>query len=1077
MALTWKYRGFDYTSYYNGNFTNADSLTALVATGANAVETTLDWGINTSTNTVYADSSYTDPLTAEAAVIREAVSKGLTVMVKPHIDFLNAGNDPGYSVGEWRTYYNPGAAGSAGANSFFASYTTMMLQEAAVAAANGATMLCIGTELDQLAGPSYKHYWDTLISDIRAQDPSLKLTYAADWNDAASPWQYAGTGLPVGTGNIATQISFASELDYLGLDVYAPLSNSASPTLQQLINGWTQTPVNSGATAATYSVTGAQSLIQYFQSVATAVGKPLLFTEVGFQNASDAASAPAGTSTNVENDALQSLLYQSLFDAYSQSGDTAVAGAYLYNWDPNSSEVGTGSIAFSPQNLPALTAVDAAFAAPTVAGLGFAFSALDVEVAVPGVAIGVNSTGSVFSVTLTAGRGLLFATGGATVTGAGTGTLVVSGSLTTVNATLATLKYEGTTAANDTIQVSAKADGGPAGVANIAVSYDAAPPVLSFSAVGLVSGATVALSGAVSPANASRIVSYAVNGTTSSTTSTTNASGDFSAHLTLPTNTVAVVTASLTDALGATGTTPPLMIGVGDGLSATFSSSNGHVIDIFNATSVGDTVSGSNGYVIDYGSKATVSGGDDQIYTDSLAADVLTLTGTNNQADSVSGSGITVALNGAQANVIGGGDHVQFAGGTGDVVALSATGNVWDYVTAASGVTGTVNLSGALAQVTGGGQAVDFAAGSNSVQLFSTGGAWDIVTAATGVAGTTYLTGALAQVNGGGEWIYFWGGAGNAAQLVNTGGAWDLVNAASGSTGSVYLTGAQAQVYGGGDTINFWGGVGDAAQLLNTGSAWDVVNAASGSSGTVYLTSAWAQVNGGGESVDFWGGSGNTLHLANTGGAWDLVNAASGSSGTVFLTNAYGQISGGGDNVEFLGGTGNIAHLAYTNGAWDGVSAASGASGSVLLTSAQTQVSGGGFTVDFLGGTGDAVSLVNTGGTADTVANIGAVTGTVFLTNASAAIQGGGDTIDIYGGTGNAATLSGANESVILNLAAFGQDSVSGFGVSDSLSFAAADQGLLTVSQSNGNTTITRDANDVLTLVNYLGAVTLNYHA
>jgi len=219
MPLTWKYRGFDYVSYYKGAYENDDSLASLVATGANSIETTLEWGINPLTNTVYADSNYTDPLTAEAATIREAVAKGLQVMVKPHLDFLNPAYLKGtpYSVGDWRTYYNPGAAGSAGANAFFASYKTMLLQEAQVAAANGATMLSIGTELDQIAGPSYKSYWDGIISAIRAQDPGLQLTFAADWNDALSPWQWGGSGLPKGTGNIATQISFASELDYLGL--------------------------------------------------------------------------------------------------------------------------------------------------------------------------------------------------------------------------------------------------------------------------------------------------------------------------------------------------------------------------------------------------------------------------------------------------------------------------------------------------------------------------------------------------------------------------------------------------------------------------------------------------------------------------------------------------------------------------------------------------------------------------------------------------------------------------------------------------------------------------------------------
>jgi len=53
IALTWKFRGFDYVSYYNDAYENDDSLPALVATGANVIEeTTIDWGIDPLNNTV-----------------------------------------------------------------------------------------------------------------------------------------------------------------------------------------------------------------------------------------------------------------------------------------------------------------------------------------------------------------------------------------------------------------------------------------------------------------------------------------------------------------------------------------------------------------------------------------------------------------------------------------------------------------------------------------------------------------------------------------------------------------------------------------------------------------------------------------------------------------------------------------------------------------------------------------------------------------------------------------------------------------------------------------------------------------
>ena len=346
--------GFDYVAYYNGAYEDANSLPALAATGANSVELSLDYGIDPQTNQVYADPNYVDSLTALGAEIRQATGLGLSVMVRPLIDFVNPADLTGtpYSVDDWRSYYNPRPAGSATANTFFASYQTMILQEAQVAVANGAASLSIGTELDQITGPAYQGYWNQIITALRTDDPTLKLTYSADWDDALSPWQWGGSGLAVGTGNLATQVSFASELDSIGIDEYAPISDAANPTLAQLIAGWTKTPTD----PTTRAVTGNQSLISYFESVAAQIGKPLLFTELGYESASDAAAQPSGSSTNAFDPALQANLYQAFFQAWQQAGNSSLTGVYFWNWDPNAAEVGPGNGAnFSPQGLAAQT--------------------------------------------------------------------------------------------------------------------------------------------------------------------------------------------------------------------------------------------------------------------------------------------------------------------------------------------------------------------------------------------------------------------------------------------------------------------------------------------------------------------------------------------------------------------------------------------------------------------------------------------------------------------------------------------------------------------------------------------------
>lgn len=351
------FKGFNYVSYYNGGYANADSLPALAGTGANAVALAFEYGIDVKNSAVYADANYTESQSVIAATIAEANSRGFSVMVRPLIDFLDPAKIGSYSVGDWRSTYNPSNAAA-----FFASYKAMIVAIAQMAQANGATGLSIGAELDQLTGPAYLAYWTDIITSVRAVF-SGKLTYSSDWDDKLSPWQ-GQHGLTAGTGDLTTQVSFWSQLDYLGIDCYAPISDVSSPALAGLIAGWTSTPSDPTSLA----VTGNQSLISYFASVATQTGKPLLFTEIGYESASDAAKQPSGTSTNVYDPALQSNLYSAFFEAWQQSGNDSLLGVYFWNWDPNAAEVGPGNGPnFSPQGQPAQAVVTANFSAPAPA--------------------------------------------------------------------------------------------------------------------------------------------------------------------------------------------------------------------------------------------------------------------------------------------------------------------------------------------------------------------------------------------------------------------------------------------------------------------------------------------------------------------------------------------------------------------------------------------------------------------------------------------------------------------------------------------------------------------------------------
>jgi hypothetical protein len=344
-ALSLQYKGFDYVAFYNGAYEDSDSLPNLAQTGANSIEATLDYGIDAQTSKVVADPNYTDSLTALGDTIAQAEELGLSVMVRPLIDFLNPAESAPYSVGEWRQDYHPTNVAT-----FFASYQQMIVAEAEVAQANGAQMLSIGAELDQLTGAQYLPYWTNIIDAVR-EVFSGALTYSASWNTA-------------------NQVSFWNQLNYEGIDCYVPLSNAANPTLLQLVNGWLD-PATPSANPGAYAVIGNQSPIQYFESLAAQSGKPLIFTELGYANDAGAAADPAA-SGNSPDPALQAELYQAFFQAWAQSGSSSLIGTYFWEWDPNGSpsNVGPNIDSFSPQNTPAQAQATAGFEAAETIGPG-----------------------------------------------------------------------------------------------------------------------------------------------------------------------------------------------------------------------------------------------------------------------------------------------------------------------------------------------------------------------------------------------------------------------------------------------------------------------------------------------------------------------------------------------------------------------------------------------------------------------------------------------------------------------------------------------------------------------------------
>lgn len=231
--------------------------------------------------------------------IKLCKSQGFSIMLKPQL-WVGGGDFTGHiemsSAEDWLTLEK--------------SYSNFILHFAKIAEENKVETFCIGTELGKFVA-ARPAYWLELISETRKVFLG-KVTYAENWDCFDKP-------------------EFLSQLDFIGVDAYFPLTDKKEPTLVEIREGW-------------------KPHIEKLKSLAEEYKKPILFTECGYRSIDYAGSKPwEFDNKDAEvNEELQNRLIQVLFEIWEEDW---MGGGFLWKWFPYHNRAGgPDNDQFTPQN-------------------------------------------------------------------------------------------------------------------------------------------------------------------------------------------------------------------------------------------------------------------------------------------------------------------------------------------------------------------------------------------------------------------------------------------------------------------------------------------------------------------------------------------------------------------------------------------------------------------------------------------------------------------------------------------------------------------------------------------------------
>jgi hypothetical protein len=275
------YNGIARAVYGNSDLgTSGDStyVSFIQSTHANYVAITIEWFVQSNTGTtIAADSSASATDAQIIAAIQQYHALGIKVVLKPHVDII------GYP--SWRGQLAPSSV-----SAWFSSYQAYITHYAQLSKTYGVDGLSIGTELKSLSGSNNLSFWQTLITAVRS--------------DYSGPIMYGANA--TGSGDEYSTVSFWSLVDIIGVDGYFGLTNQDDPSVSQLEAAWTDSTESGGFNA-----------VAALKNLNSQYGKPVVFTEVGYESSKGTNETPYAQISNGYDPTEQEDCYTAFFNVFS----------------------------------------------------------------------------------------------------------------------------------------------------------------------------------------------------------------------------------------------------------------------------------------------------------------------------------------------------------------------------------------------------------------------------------------------------------------------------------------------------------------------------------------------------------------------------------------------------------------------------------------------------------------------------------------------------------------------------------------------------------------------------------------